>query len=46
MATKSYRPYTPSRRFMTGYDFGDLTTAKPHKPLTKSLNRTAGRNNA
>jgi ribosomal protein L2 len=24
MPVKSYKPYTPSRRFMVGYDFSDL----------------------
>jgi len=40
MAIKTYKPYTPSRRFMIGYDFSDLTAKKPEKALTKSLNRT------
>lgn len=46
MAIKKYRPYTPSRRLMTGYDFSDLTVAEPHKPLTRPLKSKAGRNNA
>jgi large subunit ribosomal protein L2 len=46
MALKKYKPYTPSRRFMIGYDFSDITTKKPEKSLTKSLGRTGGRNNA
>ena len=25
MAIKSYKPYTPSRRFMTGLDSSDIT---------------------
>lgn len=45
MATKSYRPYTPSRRFMTGYDFSGLTATKPHKSLTTFIGSTAWRNN-
>lgn len=28
MAVKKYKPYTPSRRFMIGYDFSDLTQKK------------------
>lgn len=44
MAIKKYRPYTPSRRFMMGYDFSNITTDKPHKPLTKFLGKTWGRN--
>ncbi|MCK9467467.1 MAG: 50S ribosomal protein L2 [Candidatus Absconditabacterales bacterium] len=45
MAIKTYKPYTPSRRFMIGYDFSDLTTKKPEKSLTKFLGKTGGRNN-
>jgi len=45
MAIKSYRPYTPSRRYMTGLDSSDIT-AKPSVPgLLKTLPRSAGRNN-
>ncbi len=45
MAIRSYRPYTPSRRYMTGLDSGDIT-AKPSVPsLLKTLPRSAGRNN-
>lgn len=46
MALKKYNPYTPSRRFMVGYDFSDITKKTPEKSLTKSLGRTGGRNNA
>lgn len=45
MAVKTYKPYTPSRRTMTGYDFSILTTDTPEKSLTVSLQKTAGRNN-
>lgn len=45
MAIKKYKPYTPSRRFMIGYDFSDITTKKPEKSLVKFLWRTGGRNN-
>jgi large subunit ribosomal protein L2 len=45
MAIKKYKPYTPSRRFMIGYDFNDITSTKPEKSLTVSLSRTGGRNN-
>ena len=45
MAIKSYKPYTPSRRYMTGLDSSDIT-AKPSVPsLLKKLPRSAGRNN-
>lgn len=45
MAVKTYKPYTPSRRFMVWYDFSDITTDKPEKSLTKFLGKTGGRNN-
>lgn len=45
MSVKKYKPYTPSRRFMIGYDFSDLTQKRPEKSLTKTLGRTGGRNN-
>ena len=45
MAVKKYKPYTPSRRFMIGYDFSELTQKRPEKSLTKTLGRTGGRNN-
>ncbi|HIP02486.1 MAG TPA: 50S ribosomal protein L2 [Campylobacterales bacterium] len=44
MAIKSYKPYTPSRRYMTGLDSSDITS-KPTVPgLLKKLPRSAGRN--
>ncbi|MDO5155805.1 MAG: 50S ribosomal protein L2 [Eubacteriales bacterium] len=45
MGIKTYNPYTPSRRNMTGLDFDVITTDKPEKSLTTSLKKTAGRNN-
>jgi len=45
MAIKKYKPYTPSRRFMIGYDFSAITAKKPEKSLTVSVGRTGGRNN-
>ena len=45
MAIKTYKPFTPSRRYMTGYDFSVLTTNSPHKPLTKFIRSKAWRNN-
>jgi large subunit ribosomal protein L2 len=45
MAIKTYKPYTPSRRYMTGISSDDIT-AKPSVPsLLKKLPATAGRNN-
>ena len=45
MGIKSYNPYTPSRRHMTGSDFTEITTSTPEKSLVVSLNKNAGRNN-
>lgn len=45
MGIKTYRPYTPSRRNMTGSDFAEITASKPEKSLVVSLNKNAGRNN-
>ena len=42
---KTYRPTTPSRRQMTGIEYGILTDTKPHKPLLKKLKSASGRNN-
>ncbi|MEF2175753.1 MAG: 50S ribosomal protein L2 [Candidatus Absconditabacteria bacterium] len=45
MGVKTYKPYTPSRRFMTGYDFSDITKTEPEKNLCKFIKSKAGRNN-
>ncbi len=45
MGIKSYRPYTPSRRHMTGSDFSEITKTTPEKSLLEAKSRTAGRNN-
>ncbi len=44
MGIKTYNPYTPSRRNMSGYDFEEITTSTPEKSLTTSLKKNAGRN--
>jgi large subunit ribosomal protein L2 len=46
MAIKTYRPITPSLRFKTTLTNDELTTHKPHKPLTRIKLRTGGRRNA
>src|ERR1700755_290563 len=46
MAIKTYRPITPSLRFKTTLTNDELTTDKPHKPLTKIKVRTGGRRNS
>ena len=45
MGIKTYSPYTPSRRHMTGSDFSEITTSTPEKSLVVSLKKNAGRNN-
>ncbi len=45
MPTKKYRPYTPSRRFMTTSDFAELTKSQPEKSLLKPQKKSGGRNN-
>ena len=45
MGIKTFNPYTPSRRAMTQLDNAEITKATPEKSLTKSLKKTAGRNN-
>lgn len=44
MATKSYKPTTPSRRFMTVADYSGLSKVKPEKSLLVKLKKNAGRN--
>ena len=44
MAIKSYKPTTPSRRFMTVTDYSELSKVKPEKSLLTNLKKNAGRN--
>ena len=43
MAIKIYKPTSPGRRGMTGYNFDDITRSTPEKSLLEPLKRTAGR---
>ena len=45
MGIKTYNPYTPSRRNMTGLDFAEVTKSTPEKSLVVSLKKNSGRNN-
>jgi large subunit ribosomal protein L2 len=45
MALKSFKPYTPARRFLTTLDKSELTKQRPEKSLTEAQRRTGGRNN-
>ena len=42
MGIKTYNPYTPSRRQMTGSDFSEITKTTPEKSLLDSKKRKAG----
>ena len=45
MGIKTFNPYTPSRRHMTGSDFAEITKSTPMKSLVAKKKKTAGRNN-
>ena len=45
MPMRSFRPTTPSRRFMSVTTFDDVTSTRPLKSLTTGKKRTGGRNN-
>lgn len=45
MGLKTFRPRSPGRRAMTGYDFKEITKTRPEKSLTTVLHKVAGRNN-
>lgn len=44
MAVKTYRPITPTLRFMTRADFSELSKKRPEKGLVEAKPRTGGRN--
>ena len=46
MGIKSYKPYTPSRRFATTLSFEEITKDKPERRLTTATKRKAGRDSA
>ena len=45
MPIRRYKPTSPGRRGMTGFDFAEVTKEKPEKKLTQGLSSTGGRNN-
>ncbi|MBZ2177430.1 MAG: 50S ribosomal protein L2 [Acidobacteriota bacterium] len=45
MPMKTFRPFTPSRRFMTVVKRDDITQQVPEKSLTVGLQKSGGRNN-
>src|SRR5436190_9883545 len=44
MPVKTFRPLTPSTRYIAYADFSDITKTKPEKSLVKIRKRTGGRN--
>ncbi len=45
MPVKNYRPYTPSRRFMTTPGFEEITKTNPERSLLEPIKKSGGRNN-
>lgn len=44
MGLKKYKAITPGTRQLVGIDRSELYKGRPHKPLTKGLKKTGGRN--
>src|SRR5258708_27698522 len=44
MPVKSFRPLTPSTRYVTYADYSDITKHRPEKSLVETRKRTGGRN--
>src|SRR5437762_9270525 len=44
MPVKTFRPLTPSTRYISYADFSDITKTKPEKSLVEIRKRTGGRN--
>jgi len=44
MPVKTFRPLTPSTRYVTFADYSDITKVKPEKSLVQTRKRTGGRN--
>ncbi len=44
MGIKKFKPTTPSRRWMSGNDFAEITKQEPEKSLIVALKKTGGRN--
>ena len=45
MGVRKYKPTSPSRRFMTGSDFEEVTKTEPERTLLDKISKTGGRNN-
>src|SRR5258707_15818292 len=44
MPVKTFRPLTPSTRYIAYADYSDITKTKPEKSLVQTRKRTGGRN--
>jgi len=44
MPVKTFKPYTPSRRFMAVLDYSEITKVEPEWDLTEPRKKTGGRN--
>lgn len=44
MPVKTFRPFTPSRRYLTVASFEEITKARPEKSLVTTRKKTGGRN--
>src|SRR5512139_193049 len=44
MPVKTFRPLTPSMRYIAYEDYSDVTKARPEKSLVETRKRTGGRN--
>src|SRR5881396_598932 len=44
MAVKTFRPLTPSTRYIAYADYSDITKSKPEKSLVETRKRSGGRN--
>ncbi len=45
MPIKTFKPYTPVRRFSPVEDFSDITKTEPEKSLCTPIRKKGGRNN-
>jgi large subunit ribosomal protein L2 len=45
MAIKTYKPVTPSRRFLTNQSFEGISSNNPERSLVAPITRSSGRNN-
>jgi large subunit ribosomal protein L2 len=45
MPIRNYKPTSAGRRFQSVQTFDEITTDRPYRPLTESLERSGGRNN-